>query len=186
MSGSGDATATLQWLADLMVAPVALVLDDGERPHCNAALERMLSGESEAGRQRVRAALVRLGREMHLAQNGDKQAAFDVIDEALLRLRTSARRYLLEPVPAPPDAAFPGVIRVHRSRFSPHVGALQTRYGLTAREEQIAWLLAAGFSNKSIAAELKLSPHTVRRHTESVFRKVGVTSRAALSSQLHR
>lgn len=38
-------------------------------------------------------------------------------------------------------------------------------------------LLAAGLSNKQIAAELQLSPATVERHLATVYRKLGVTGR---------
>lgn len=38
-------------------------------------------------------------------------------------------------------------------------------------------LLAAGLSNRQIAAELQLSPATVERHLATVYRKLGVTGR---------
>jgi len=40
-------------------------------------------------------------------------------------------------------------------------------------------LLAAGRSNRQIAADLVISEHTVARHVQNIFGKVGVTSRAA-------
>jgi len=57
---------------------------------------------------------------------------------------------------------------------------LMQRFGLTPREAQVARLLTLGFSDRQIAAELRLSPHTVRHHAEAVFLKIGVTSRKAL------
>jgi len=38
--------------------------------------------------------------------------------------------------------------------------------------------LARGMRNDAIASALGLSPHTIRRHTEIVLAKLGVTSRA--------
>ena len=38
-------------------------------------------------------------------------------------------------------------------------------------------LLAAGMSNKQIAAELYLSPSTVERHLATTYRKLGLTGR---------
>ncbi len=56
------------------------------------------------------------------------------------------------------------------------------RQGLTARELQVLRLVAAGKSNRDIAAELFISDHTVRRHLQNIFRKVGVSSRAAATA----
>ena len=48
---------------------------------------------------------------------------------------------------------------------------------LTARQADVLRLLAAGRSNKQIAAELYLSPATVERHLATVYRNHGLTSR---------
>lgn len=48
---------------------------------------------------------------------------------------------------------------------------------LTPREREILGLLAAGDSNKTIAARLSISVHTVKYHVSSIFSKLGVTSR---------
>jgi predicted ATPase/DNA-binding NarL/FixJ family response regulator/DNA-binding XRE family transcriptional regulator len=49
--------------------------------------------------------------------------------------------------------------------------------GLTGRQAEVLRLLAAGLSNKQIAAELFLSPATVERHLATVYRKLGVAGR---------
>ena len=56
--------------------------------------------------------------------------------------------------------------------------------GLTAREAQVARLLARRATNREIAAELRVSPHTVRHHVESVFAKLGIHSRRSLAAKL--
>jgi DNA-binding NarL/FixJ family response regulator len=48
---------------------------------------------------------------------------------------------------------------------------------LTPRELEILGLLAAGDSNKTIAARLSISVHTVKFHVSSIFSKLGVASR---------
>jgi DNA-binding CsgD family transcriptional regulator len=63
----------------------------------------------------------------------------------------------------------------------PHESELMRRFGLTRREADIAYRLAYGRSNREIAGELGLSPHTVRHHAEAVFLKLGVVSRKALA-----
>jgi ATP/maltotriose-dependent transcriptional regulator MalT len=49
--------------------------------------------------------------------------------------------------------------------------------GLTARQVDVLRLLAAGLSNKQIAAELSLSPVTIERHLATVYRKLGLGGR---------
>jgi len=56
------------------------------------------------------------------------------------------------------------------------------RGGLTDRELQVLRLLAAGCSNKAIAAELVLSKRTVDRHVSNIYAKCRVSSRAAATA----
>lgn len=55
-------------------------------------------------------------------------------------------------------------------------------HGLTPRELEVLCLLAAGVTNKEIAAELVLSERTVHRHVSNIFTKLGVSSRAAATA----
>lgn len=57
--------------------------------------------------------------------------------------------------------------------------------GLSAREGEVLALLAAGKTNREIAAALYLSPHTVGRHIGNIFAKLGVTSRAAATAHAY-
>ena len=54
--------------------------------------------------------------------------------------------------------------------------------GLTAREAEVLRLVAAGRTNRAIAAELYLSEKTVARHLSNIFTKLGVGSRAAATA----
>jgi len=56
------------------------------------------------------------------------------------------------------------------------------RHGLTAREVEVLRLVAAGQSNREIAAALVISEHTVARHLQNIFAKLGVSSRTAASA----
>jgi len=56
--------------------------------------------------------------------------------------------------------------------------------GLTDREIAILQLVAAGRTNSAIAHQFGLSPRTVAKHLEHVYRKLGVTSRAAAVSRM--
>jgi DNA-binding CsgD family transcriptional regulator len=52
---------------------------------------------------------------------------------------------------------------------------------LTDAERRVATLIAEGRTNKSVAAELLLSPNTVATHLRAAFTKMSVTSRAQLA-----
>jgi len=51
--------------------------------------------------------------------------------------------------------------------------------GLTAREVQVLRLLARGLTNKQAAQQLEISPKTVGRHVESIYSKIGASTRGA-------
>ncbi|HEV2252894.1 MAG TPA: LuxR C-terminal-related transcriptional regulator [Streptosporangiaceae bacterium] len=53
---------------------------------------------------------------------------------------------------------------------------------LTRREQQIAALIAAGHSNKDIAAELSISPTTAARHVANILAKLGFRSRTQIAA----
>jgi DNA-binding NarL/FixJ family response regulator len=53
---------------------------------------------------------------------------------------------------------------------------------LTAREREIAGLIARGRSNKAIAAELVISPATVARHVANIMAKLGFRNRAQIAA----
>jgi DNA-binding CsgD family transcriptional regulator len=54
--------------------------------------------------------------------------------------------------------------------------------GLTAREVEVLRLVAAGKTNRDIAVELVISEHTVARHLQNMFAKLGVSSRAGATA----
>ena len=55
---------------------------------------------------------------------------------------------------------------------------------LTASERRVAELAAAGASNREVAEELSVTPKTVENHLTRVYAKLGVASRAELSTAL--
>jgi DNA-binding CsgD family transcriptional regulator len=74
------------------------------------------------------------------------------------------------------DAASPALI----------APVLVEAYGLTDRERDITRLIARGDGTAEIAADLYLSPHTVRDHVKAILTKVGVSSRGELVARLYR
>ena len=55
---------------------------------------------------------------------------------------------------------------------------------LTPQELQVALAVGRGATNKQAAAQLYLSPKTIEKHLGSVYRKLGVQSRAQLAAVL--
>jgi DNA-binding CsgD family transcriptional regulator len=52
---------------------------------------------------------------------------------------------------------------------------------MTDSELAVAKLVASGLTNREVAEQLFVSPHTVSSHLRSVFAKLGINSRLALA-----
>lgn len=59
------------------------------------------------------------------------------------------------------------------------------RHGLSDREVEVLRLVATGRSNRDIARTLFLSEHTVARHLQNIYVKLGVSSRTAAGAFAH-
>ena len=57
---------------------------------------------------------------------------------------------------------------------------------LTEREREVMDLIAGGSTNREIAEQLFLSPHTVKEHTSSLYRKLQVRNRAEAVQKAQR
>ena len=57
-------------------------------------------------------------------------------------------------------------------------------FGLSAREAEMAVMIARGLANKEIAAELNISPATVRTHIYNLYQKADAGSRVELLNKL--
>jgi DNA-binding NarL/FixJ family response regulator len=84
-------------------------------------------------------------------------------------LELAAARELFERLGAQPDLA----------RVSMRGGS---RYGLSERELEVLRLVASGKSNREIASRLVISEHTVARHLQNIYAKLGLSSRAAATA----
>jgi DNA-binding NarL/FixJ family response regulator len=69
-------------------------------------------------------------------------------------------------------------------RTGPRSAARSNRFGLTARELQIARLLGQGLSNQAIAERLSRSPRTVEHHVSTVLSKLGARARTEVAGLL--
>jgi len=68
----------------------------------------------------------------------------------------------------------------HRAHAGAISGEVPPGGSLSAREGEVVGLLALGLSGPEIAAELSVSPHTVRAHVTNAMKKVGARTRAQL------
>jgi DNA-binding NarL/FixJ family response regulator len=106
-------------------------------------------------------------------------ASDEQIDAAL---RAGARGYLLkgssiEEIDRAIRAAARGQTWLD-PRIAARVVALSSTPRLSGREREVLRLVAAGRSNKEIAAELRIAERTVKFHVTSIFDKLGAENRA--------
>ena len=57
---------------------------------------------------------------------------------------------------------------------------------MTAREREIADLVAAGRTNREVAEQLVLSAKTIEAHLRNIYAKLGVRSRVELARTVER
>ena len=86
-----------------------------------------------------------------------------------LRITRSRETEVVREVRVPVEAPAP-------EAFAPSTD-LQQSLGITARELEILTLVARGFSNREIAAQLFVSENTVKTHCARVFDKLGAARR---------
>ncbi len=62
------------------------------------------------------------------------------------------------------------------------LAAIADHYRLSGRERRVVELVIRGHSNQSIAAQMRVTTDTVKKHLTSIFDKLGVDSRTQLVS----
>jgi DNA-binding NarL/FixJ family response regulator len=97
------------------------------------------------------------------------QACRALGDEDTAELELDAARDTFEQLGASPD-----LTRLDTSPRDAH--------GLSGRELEVLRLVAAGKTNREIAAALVVSEHTVARHVQNIFAKLRVSSRTAAAA----
>jgi DNA-binding CsgD family transcriptional regulator len=150
-----------------------------------AALVAHARGASELAAGDARSALVSLRQAAEMWQEIDvpydaararvlvAKACRALGDDDTAALELDAARDVFAELGAAPDLAQLG---------SAATRAREATYGLTRRQIEVLRLVAAGKSNREIAASLVISEHTVARHVQNIFATLGVSSRTAASA----
>ncbi|MBI3972878.1 MAG: DNA-binding response regulator [Chloroflexi bacterium] len=99
-------------------------------------------------------------------------------DEDTAQMELDAARWVFRQLGAAPDLACVEAL----SRKA----AAKTAGGLTAREVQVLRLVAAGKTNRAIAADLFISEKTVARYVNNIFAKLGLSSRATVTAYAYQ
>jgi DNA-binding NarL/FixJ family response regulator len=96
------------------------------------------------------------------------------VDDVVAAIEQAARG----DVAIPPQVAPELLRRLRAAQPAPVDGE---GFELSAREREVLELIVAGRDNAAIAAELFISPNTVKRHVASILAKLGVDSRLQAS-----
>ncbi len=138
----------------------------------------LAAGEVEGALAALRRAW-RVFRELDAAYDGARTRALIGIacrqlgDEDTAQMELDAARWVFRQLGAATDQARVDRLMARRE---------QAPAGLTAREVEVLCLVAAGMTNRAIAAELFLANKTVARHVSNIFTKLGVSSRSAATA----
>jgi DNA-binding CsgD family transcriptional regulator len=178
---SAPARAPAAWSAlrqaiDLLSEGIAVCSANATVLHRNGAFERVL--KRDPGGRRL------LGRIQELARSLVIRGGCEVVEQELF---TGSRHYFvrLQLMDCEVSGATLVAIALEAAPDQPaSLDDLRKRFTLTAREAEIALLLAAGRSNAQIARTLTISAHTARHHTERVLTKLGVRSRAEVGPRI--
>jgi DNA-binding CsgD family transcriptional regulator len=167
MRGRGSAVAGLARVRGRLEAA------RGRPEAAEEAFQRGLTALEGAPLPFVRA-LLELAHGQMLRRAGRRRAAAGQLQAALERLSMLGARPYQERCERELSAC--GLAPAKRSAFDPR--------RLTAQELAVARLVAAGMSNRQVAAELFVSIKTVQFHLTHVYAKLGIGSRAELAARL--
>jgi len=190
--------------AKLLAALVEIALAAGDVPTARGAADELAGIAGDVGAPLLRAVAVHAQGAVLLAE-GDARAALATLrhawtawqeieapyeaarvrvlvglacrqlaDQDTAAMELDAARWVFQELGAAPELA--------RVEQLARPAAPKAAGGLSAREVQVLALVAAGTSNRAIAAELFLSEKTVERHVSNILTKLGVGSRTAAAA----
>ena len=178
----------LATLLDAIPEPVLMYDGSGGLVHANPRAAELFGMPGSAGPgAQVRTEAQRIAWSLAAAAQRSNAAA-STNTPALREVRADGRVYRLRGTLAtgwmPGDEA--GVLVTAAFELvTPLTDAeLRSRYGLSAREVEVARLVATGLSNQEVAERLGVSYFTARNHVERVLSKLGVANRSRVGAVL--
>ena len=179
--------AELAALLDAIPEAVLMFDTDGGLVHANPRAAAMfgMPGSSGSGAH-VRTEAQRMA--WALAASAQRAGAAGAAAQANREVRADGRVYRLRGTLAtgwsPADK--PGVLVTAAYELANPLSdiELRSRFGLSAREIEVARLVATGLSNQEVAERLGVSYFTARNHVERLLSKLGVGNRARVGAIL--
>ena len=179
--------AELAALLDVIPEAVLMFDAEGGLVHANSRASELfgMPGSTGAGAQ-VRTEAQRMA--WTLAASAQRTAANAASVQANREVRADGRVYRLRGTLATgwSPAGQPGVlVTAAYELVNPLTDIeLRSRYSLSAREIEVARLVAAGLSNQEVAERLGVSYFTARNHVERLLSKLGVGNRSRVGAVL--
>lgn len=129
------------------------------------------------------------------ARNADQQViiltGYASLQTSMACLNREAFRYLTKPygfgeLPPLVSEGFERYARSRRLRAQRELSLEELQaFGLARREAEVALLIAKNLTNAEIASLLGRNVRTVEKHAQSVFKKLGVSSRLKVASKIY-
>jgi len=118
-----------------------------------------------------------MGDDTHIVSALSAGASGYLLKETPPDMLTRQLVQLAEGIPA----ISPSIARRIMNHFRLTGPAAEPDTSLTARESEVLALIGKGLRNADVAADLKLAESTVASHIKSIYRKLGISSRAEAS-----
>jgi LuxR family maltose regulon positive regulatory protein len=178
-------------VAQLALARVLIIKADAPaRDRALVLLARLLQAAEAEGRAGIQIEALALRALAHW-QGGDRAGAMVSLEPALRQAEPEGYVRLFADLGRPmsrllQEARSRDVMPEYVARLLAACGAALAPDGaragalpepLSVREQEVLKLIAAGLTNREIAAALVISPETVKKHTASIYGKLGVRGR---------
>ena len=186
--------------AQLSIARVLIVKGDlPSLERATALLERLLRAAEAEGRASVAIEALAL-QALAQSRRGEQAGAMTSLERALRMAASEGYMRLFIDLGLPMARLLqearsrdmmPDYVEKLLTAFGADISSLASGQGalpepLSLREREVLQLIAAGLTNREIAESLVVSPETVKKHTASIFGKLGVRSRTEAAARARK